>query len=339
MIANTRQNGPRYRQCCMIERGAYNYRWPFNEFCLHIDNPPLPLCAQGEVESPWTSCACPVGHHDVDPCGGKVSVPVGTLARVSFMREGVLYQLLRLDARHKEASDDRTEKAELILTIEGPMRLQSFRRLNGGQSKEWEIALSPCPQHPDTCLIGMLDGSAIHWQPELFHFDLKNGGPAYRVPLKRLKDDKEKQHHCFKTDDDLEPLPRFQAELEEIDTNSCHVFVAAFRLVDEASVAYSNPINIPPHEVIAEFLRCGSPRAPGTASMWRSVFSWREDSLDYIPELREEHIVGRCLEKILSVDVVPARVLVDRKGLEPRHHLAIVSNMFHRANVDLEAFL
>lgn len=327
----------------MIERGTYNYRWPFTEFCLHIDNPPLPsdASAQGQLESPWTSCVCPVGHHDVDTRGGKLGVPVGTLGRVSFMREGVLYQLLRLDARHQEASAaERTEKAELILTIEGPMRLQSFRRFNGGQTKEGEIALSPCWRHPnDACLVGTLDGSAIHWQAELFQFDVNNRVAPYRIALKRLKDDNEKKDHCYKNDVYLQSLPRFQAELAEIGTNSCHVFVAAFRLVDVASVAYSNPIEMPPHEAIAEFLRSGPPWAPGTASMWRSVFSWREDSLDYIPELREEHIVGRCLEKILSVDIVPARVKGVGEDLEPRRHLSLVSNMFYRANVDLEALL
>jgi len=321
----------------MIERGTYNYRWPFNEFCLHIDNLPPPLPAQDQLESKWTSCICPVECREVDPCGGKSSVPVGTFAMVSFIRDGVLYQLLRLDPRHQESSGEPTEKAELILTIEGPMRLQSFRRLNR-RSKEGEIVLSECKEHTDSaCLVGTLDGSTIHWQAELFQFNLRSGGLATQVPLNRLKDDKEKKDHCFKTDDNLESLPRFQADLAEIDTDSCHVFVAAFRLVDEASPTYPNLIEMPPHEAVRDFLRSGSPQARGTASMWRSIFSERQENLECISELCEENIVGRCLEKILSVDVVPGRV--PQESLEPLRHLALVSNMFLRANVDLKAVL
>lgn len=337
MITHTQQNGPRYRPCCMIERGTYNYRWPFNEFCLHIDNSSPSSPAQGETDSKWTSCICPVGCREVDPCGGRSIVPVGTFAMVSFIRGGVLYQLLRLDPRHQGADNERTEKAELILTIEGPMRLQSFRRLNR-RSKEGEIVLCECKKHSDSaCLVGTLDGSTIHWQAELFQFDSSSGRPATRVSLKPLKDDKEKKDHCFKTDDNLESLPRFQAELAEIDADSCHVFVAAFRLVDETSPTYSNPIEMPPHEAIRDFLLSGCSEARGTASMWRSIFSERQENLECISELCEENIVGRCLEKILSVDVVPARV--PQEILEPFRHLALVSNMFLRANVDLKAVL
>jgi hypothetical protein len=258
---------------------------------------------------------------------------------VSFIREGVLYQLLRLDPRHQEAGSKPAEKAELILTIEGPMRLQSFRRLNQ-RSMEGEIVLSECkdPEHSDSaCLVGTLDGSTIHWQAELFQFNLRIAGLATQVPLKRLKDDKEKKDHCFKTDDNLESLPRFQAELAGIDTDSCHVFVAAFRLVDETSPKYSDRIEMPPHEAVRDFLRSGSPQARGTAPMWRSIFSERQENLECISELCEENIVGRCLEKILSVDLVPARV--PQESLEPLRHLALVSNMFLRANIDLKAVL
>ncbi|KAK1833618.1 hypothetical protein QBC39DRAFT_302450 [Podospora conica] len=334
----TNPSGPRYRPCCMIERGTYNYRWPFNEFCLHIDNPPASSgTGQAQLEAEWTSCICPVGCRDVDPCGGRRSMPVGTFATVSFIRGGILYQLLRLDPRHQEAGSKPVEKAELILTIEGPMRLQSFRRLNQ-RSKEGEIVLGECnaKEHADSaCLAGTLDGSTIHWQADLFRFDLSRAGPATRVPLKPLKDDNEKKDHCFKTDDNLESLPRFQAELSELETKSCHVFVAAFRLVDEASSVYSNPIEMPPHEDVRDFLRSGCPRARGTASMWRSIFSQRQENLECISELCEENIVGRCLEKILSVDVVPASVPLE--GPKPLRHLALVSNMFLRANVDLKA--
>ena len=264
-------------------------------------------------------------------------MPVGTFAMVSFIMGGVLYQVLRLDPRHQQVGSESTDKAELILTIEGPMRLQSFCRLNQPCKGE-EVVLSECEKHPDSaCLLGTLDKSIIHWQANLFHFDLSTGGPGTPVPLKHLKDDKEKRDHCFKTDDGLESLPRFQAELEEMDTKSCHVFVAAFRLVDEAAPEYSNPMKIPPHQVIHDFVRFGSSHARGTASMWRSIFSERQEYLDCISEVCEESIVGRCLEKILSVDTVPA--VVPQGALEPLHHLAIVSNMFLRANVDLKAVL
>jgi hypothetical protein len=65
--------------------------------------------------------------------------------------------------------------------------------------------------------------------------------------------------------------------------------------------------------------------------MWETAFLERERKTDSPSELAEVRLLGRCLEKILQVDLVP----------EPNipAGTALVSNIFSWANVDLKAML
>jgi hypothetical protein len=70
--------------------------------------------------------------------------------------------------------------------------------------------------------------------------------------------------------------------------------------------------------------------------MWRSIFLERERETYSSSELSEVHLVARCLEKILHVDLVFTKV--DNGELE-RDYQAVVSNVFLRGRLDLKAFL
>jgi hypothetical protein len=72
-----------------------------------------------------------------------------------------------------------------------------------------------------------------------------------------------------------------------------------------------------------------SPRATG--AMWETAFLERERKTDSPSELAEVRLIGRCLEKILQVDLVPEANCPERE--------ALVSNIFHWPNVDLMAML
>lgn len=317
----TDRDAARYRSCCMIERGCFNYRWPFNEFCLHVDNlktaePPVSNAGrsvgeQREPSSNLSRCICPKG------CGHAVgrkttTTPVGSFSLLSFVKEGVLYQVLRLAPRCQSSKTART--AELTLTIESPMRLQSFSRLNQGDNQE-EVTLGKCEDH-DACLSAFLptssakEGSTVHWQAELFQMDVGNPeNTSTPVPLKCLEGPHDsKKDHCFKTGDDFDSLPRFKADLSSLDIRDTYVFVARYRISESTAGNAGNSPSEPLHQNIADFVLNGEVGAPGTGPMWQSIFNCTQEYMDCVSELCEGSVVGRCLEKILGVDVVPATI-------------------------------
>jgi len=75
-----------------------------------------------------------------------------------------------------------------------------------------------------------------------------------------------------------------------------------------------------------------SPRSVhATGAMWETAFLERERKTDSASELAEVRLLGRCLEKILQVDLVPEPTIPSGT--------ALVSNVFSWANVDLKAML
>ncbi|KAK4210373.1 hypothetical protein QBC37DRAFT_322240 [Rhypophila decipiens] len=324
--------GPRFRPCCMVERGCFNYRWPFNEFCLHVDTPkPRP------TSTPPTSTASSPGAPDVTSNKQKIAAsPVGTFSLASYVRDGVLYQILRLSPTLQPGV---AKTAELVLTVEPPMRLQSFLRLNQPDSKETEVGLKACEKH-DACVSGGLPVtkdrgpvSDMHWRADLFRLE---SGRAMPIKLARLGKEKEKKDHVFKIGDDFDSLPRFQADLKSLDTNAHHIFVASFRLFEDSK---TQPLtaSLPPQtclspQSISDFVRNGEADAPGTAPLWQATFNERQESMDCVSELCEGSVVGRCLEKILRVDLVPATMPQSNQK-----HFTLVSNMFLKATVDLKS--
>jgi hypothetical protein len=340
-------DGPRYRPCCMIERGCYNYRWPFNEFCLHVDNSTggmdgLPS-GQSDSDLACAHCIFPGACRGAE--NGRVSPSVGTLSLLSFLKDGMLYQVLRLGPRCQ--ADALDGKAELILTIEGPMRLQSFSRLNKGDSVRQEFPLRRCRNmEHGACLCSPMPSDSreavteIHWHAELFHMDVDDG--AIAIALECLEGHQESKDHCSKTDDDyFSVLPRFRVRLPPMPTSTAHTFVARYRLAaisrGDSDVAPSELL----HESISDFVRKGTPQAPGTAAMWQTIFGDIQERMAIVSEFCQDSVVGRCLEKILGVDMVPTTIPLGLPSevTPPPLAIALVSNMFFKANVDLKSLL
>ena len=309
----TSPRGLSYRPCCMVERGCYNYRWPFNEFCLHVDKPVSATTTPhvGDISSDISHhCICPGVCGDLED--GRVYPSVGTFSLLSFVKDGVLYQVLRLSPRCQP--NEAAERAELILTIESPMRLQSFCGLNKRDSKRQEVPLRKCDNDEHrACLCGSLPsktgaaGTGIHWQAELFNIDVSDG-TRISIPLRRLKGRQEKKDHCSKTGDGFDSLPRFKADIPPIDISNPHVYIARYRILELSTDSSPSFPPMPSHTEISEFVRNGPPEAPGTSAMWQYIFDSRQEKMDSISELCEGSVVGRCLEKILDVDIVPATV-------------------------------
>jgi hypothetical protein len=354
----------------IIERGCYNYRWPYNEFCLHaVDK------------------SCDGFPLITDPS------KTGTCSVLSFVRNGVVYQLLRLDP-----PQDQNLCPELVLTIESPMRLQSFACLNqcnAGNSDEGSRAVGlftcdaygvntkdvapeddgfvarfmgviPCEQHDNahdteaeanhpSCAAC----SRVHWQAKLaelsFVPDVDDSEHEPEASQKRrwrwqnlkLQRFGEKMDHIFKDKDNVTSLPRYRADLQSIgaDSGGARVFLASFCLFEglDSELDSGKPVKAPSAfeqtpscEEISASVGVGPSSEPGArpATMWGAIFSGRQDNMECVSQLPEARIVGRCLEKILGVDVIP---LAATPGPSSPYTAALISNMFLNARVDLKS--
>ncbi|RYO85106.1 hypothetical protein DL766_006716 [Monosporascus sp. MC13-8B] len=270
---------PRFCLGRMVERGCYNYRWPLNEYALCVDTP------------------------------GR---EVGTCSLLSFVKDGVLYQVLRLDFEcHPSgpACKKAPDETELILKIDGPMRFQSFlsmspsSKLERGSTKADILFKESCPtkyKHAFSIPWELEAASGIRWKAELFEFGIASGEYT-KIPLKPFS---KKEDHCSK--DQGNTLPVYRGDMPKISNNGSRIFLASFRLYDPAEICGAPPTKIPKPEELSAFI-----------------------------ELCEADIAARCSEKILDVDLVPA-AFPRAAGWAPRP-IALVSNLFLKATVDLNS--
>jgi len=137
--------------------------------------------------------------------------------------------------------------------------------------------------------------------------------------------------------------------------NTAHVdrsatFLAAISLfeADDKGNVEADPLpraeDLPTSRELYEYVGVDPSHREATGALWDSVFLDLETQPDYVSELAEVNFVGRCLEKILQVDCVPA-VLDDlnetpSEGSTPAgKEVVLLSNLFLRPNIDLKAVL
>ncbi|KAK3290899.1 uncharacterized protein B0H64DRAFT_446714 [Chaetomium fimeti] len=115
------------------------------------------------------------------------------------------------------------------------------------------------------------------------------------------------------------------------------VFLAMYRLV-EAEHEIQACLKPPwPDEISNVVLAKSSDTFAGTAELWQGLFADRQSKAECVSALCEADIIGRCLEKVLGVDLVPAldKAQAPAAGKDAERQ-AIVSNMFLRASVDVK---
>jgi hypothetical protein len=114
-------------------------------------------------------------------------------------------------------------------------------------------------------------------------------------------------------------------------------FLAAFCLFDGHKDIEID--KLPSPQQIYEYVGVSpSDSSSATGAMWQTIFLERVERNYNTSELSEVSLVARCLEKILQVDLIPTTF--SRPGVrEASHSLAVVSNLFIRAEVDLKALL
>jgi hypothetical protein len=84
-----------------------------------------------------------------------------------------------------------------------------------------------------------------------------------------------------------------------------------------------------------------------TGAMWEGIFLDRRKGSEPVLDLTEFNMIGRSLEKILQVDIIPATFFNEDEGDGEKYkdkgdgkkYAALVSNLFVRANIDLKSLL
>lgn len=132
------KRGSSYRLGALIERGCFNYRWPFNEYYLD---------ANVEEENEAVDSTGPSDHTDGET-GAKASTSspagrpahLGTCQMFSFAKDGYFYQVLRVqeDSSFKtkpkvpdlsgpqQTEQKDTEQKQIVLTMGGPVWFHTF---------------------------------------------------------------------------------------------------------------------------------------------------------------------------------------------------------------------
>ncbi|KAI1097385.1 hypothetical protein F4804DRAFT_351692 [Jackrogersella minutella] len=279
----------------MTERGCFNYRWPFNEYVLLLNE-----------------------EDGIEP------KEAGTCTRVSFVKDDILYQVIRLENGSRVESN-----TSIYVRWRGQVALSI-----GGLIKFGELSPDAPYTEPSERLVNSDSVSIIGSTNQLdIRIQQLNGDKYDTLPLS-LPGDQEScnagrnvgPYHAYAD------LPGTNVSFRDRQVT----FVAEFRL-RQCGREPKWP-NTPTSEDIYGYLGIDSCSNMATGMMWETLFLQREDKSNYFSELSEVNLVGRCVEKIMTVDLVP--VTIRENGcikFEKEGPLAPVSNLFLRPNIDLES--
>ncbi|KAI4860066.1 hypothetical protein F4820DRAFT_462006 [Hypoxylon rubiginosum] len=266
----------------MTERGCFNYRWPYNEYALLL--------------------------HEKKDSGPK---EIGTCARVSFVKDGILYQVIRLEKECRPEANIYHYvpwSVKVALAVGGPINFAAFNtedssthlRVSKGLASQLEIRVSQLSGDK-------YDPLCLEW-PDNKDNESTAEGPCYTFA----------------------DLPDGKRPL---------TLIAEFRLrkVDGKSPSWPET---PTSAQIYDHLGVYPYSRMATGVMWETIFLKREQESNYFSELPEANLVGRCVEKILAVDLVPTAFKNnDNLEFEEMESLTLVSNLFLRPSINLESFL
>lgn len=324
----------------MLERGSFNYRWPVNEYILRVDdgNNPPGIPPQTTIQADMHSIS--------------EESKIGTCSFVSFAGDGFVYQLLNLDLRGDHL--DEHADSHIVLNIGGTINFKGLVPAVAPSPTESPQAKtrSTTDMKEGTRARFSLPGMGIMLEAQVF---LVPDGekPAKPEALKLTK------LHTSTSPLDPDPGPSgkednasspYEARITLGDARKKYkndkrvTFVAVFSLHDRGDKlefspwpSDTNDLLLDPQKIYHHLGLCRDCDM-ATGTMWETAFLEKDEESYAVSELSEVSLVGRCLEKTLQVDLVP--VTFDKSGKpEEDGPVAIVSNLFLKANVDLKALL
>jgi hypothetical protein len=339
-----RENGSRgssFKLGTMIDRGCYNYRWPVNEY--HLDE--------------WVK--------DDDEAEEK---HVGKCQMFSCAKDSTFYQVLRIEENvHLDAKLDPKpqfpDDSQVVLTMGGPVWFQSFKERGNehsvGDNKDEVHRVNSEPIESKILESSRTQYETIrYWNKnpekqiglEAKVYQLQDG--TYK-PLLMIESDAVADNGTPDTQEKfrtkaynlLVPLPKLPGK------GRCATFVVSIHLYEGDDKKWDDAelFKPPSSEDIYSHVGVNPSNVNATGAMWESLIIERNKSYSVL-DLTEASLIGRSLEKILQVDIVPATFKGDAK--DPRNiaaedkdafpstpETALVGNLFVHQNVDLKQLL
>lgn len=334
-------NSSSFKLGSMIEKGSFNYRWPVNEYYLDdisdergTDTDSSQSHATGELH---------VGTCQMFSC---VMNPSASAANKDDDAGRIFYQVLRIE-EHRPFQcfpDD----AQVALTFGGPVwfKKEDFSGKKSDAEHKEQDTITNCLEdttiryYDKKCKVG-LDAQIYQWrladgattatwhplQPTQSTSEVDNGpddGPTQNTT---------KAYNVYG------PIVNMKAG----SPNRSTFFLAVIRLFEGAPTEFSP--KLPTSSDFYSYVGVDSFSGEATGAMWESLFLDRqghpEDS-QFNLELGEISLIGRSLEKILQVDLIPASLNPASvwnemgKDIQP---VALVSNLFTRPRIDLDSLL
>lgn len=337
-----------FRPGKLIERGCLNYRWPLYEYALLRNNAGTEDDKMNDCDTidgsslSGISSNTTLGSEEDGRATDNPDTPAGTYTVFSLVKGGVFYQVLRLE--QDTALDVKSPNARrIVLTVGGNMWFRTFHEaaamreeIVNQQPRDGPLLSGKRPEIPPSDdpyrvtvvhTVSSRDQLKMEMEVSLVNQD----GSLERLELTRSDNE---------MDTDPKSVPAYNTYKDIPCEQSVTTFVAAFRLSeyseddertddDKARLLQDKLIK---SKEIPDYVAADMYHPNAIGDMWLTIFVGEEQQrLDYGSLLTGANLVGRCLERILQVEMFPV-------GKDQRQ-LALVSNLFMWPNVDLKALL
>lgn len=136
-------------------------------------------------------------------------------------------------------------------------------------------------------------------------------------------------------------LENFPRPMNQTKSPRSATFLATIRLFESDKRGIGSWPKLPTSEQFHDYLSVDPLGKSATGAMWEGIFLDRRTyraGQESVLDFAELHMIGRSLEKILQVDIIPATFFDDEEA-DHQTSSALVSNLFVKASIDLEALL
>ncbi|KAN0098168.1 hypothetical protein V8E51_013831 [Hyaloscypha variabilis] len=359
------EKGSSFRLGSMLDRGCFNYRWPVTEY--YLDLHPNYDAIERENENRRAERKedrLSNAHNASQP------VHVGTCQMLSCAKDNIFYQVLRIEEMRAPVHDDYDAsfppESQIVLTIGGPVWFQSFNdgghELRAGVGTMMRRAFfrkaKNKTHNDDDDEQKIIDDSGPEPVETLRYWDNSQGGRGLEAKVYQLEDGEYKPVYMTKSPIEAEngldytdgrtSLTVYNAVIKLGDVDRPRhfgkapaprsaTFLAAIRLFEgDEREDYWRPSALPTSRDLYNYVGVNPSCFHATGAMWERIVLDQRTAADPVLDPSVFNMIGRSLEKILQVDIIPA-TFEDDEEHGHRDSAALVSNLFVRGNVDLKS--